>query len=123
LIPINAKVDNAVSSIANKLDKQLGKNLFNKDNLEVRIGVFLGSIDTEVVNTGFFITHYISVLPNTTYTISNFNSGGAKNIFYGSDKVMISVISGTTFTTPSNCYFIRISGMEPNIHKNLKIIL
>ena len=117
LIPINTKVDNAVSSIANKVDKQLGKNLFNKNNPEVRIGVFLSAIDKEIVNTDFFITHYIPVLPNTTYTISNFNSGGAKNIFYGSDKVMISVISGTTFTTPSNCYFIRISGVLVNIDK------
>lgn len=65
------------------------------------------------------LSDFISVLPNTIYTVSASQADG-NGAFMGvnihdSSKIMVSSINSTsnglvhTFTTPSNCYFVRIA--------------
>jgi hypothetical protein len=83
------------------------KNLFNKNT--VTKGYSLTGLGTSNVNVTFSYSDYIVVKPNTTYYKTATNGGE----FYDLSKVVISAIpSGTntnTFTTPSNCYFMRMN--------------
>lgn len=113
----------------------LGKNKFDKDavinNSWIRAGNFseenpLGSIKENA--SGYTLSPYISVCPNTTYTIKyNVSSlATAAGMVFFSEQNVNSAISGIplyyqtyinssttreyyTFTTPTNCHYIRIS--------------
>jgi hypothetical protein len=97
----NVQINNKVKKLVPK------KNLFNKNT--VTKGYSLTGIGTSNVNVTFSYSDYISVKPNTTYYKTATNGGE----FYDLNKVVISAIpSGTntnTFTTPSNCYFMRMN--------------
>ena len=90
---------------------EIGKNMFDKTN--VFLGKYVsGTSGTLVDSTTYNATDYIGVLPNTTYTASDFYHGA----FYDGDKNFISAIPakdpGTTvktFETPANGHFIRLS--------------
>jgi hypothetical protein len=83
------------------------KNLFNKST--VTKGYSLTGIGTSNVNVTFSYSDYITVKPNTTYYKTATNGGE----FYDLNKVVISAIpsgvNSNTFTTPSNCYFMRMN--------------
>lgn len=88
-----------------------GKNLFNKATrtLDYYVNYTTGALSA---NTSYDASDYISVLPNTEYT-QNYSFMFA---FYDINKVFISGLNTVntgndvrTFTTPSNCYFVRLS--------------
>lgn len=90
--------------------KTCGKNLFNP---EKTIGGQMIWWETgypyEVAD--YFITDYIEVNPNTTYTVRGFIDSH-ENWYYDADKIPIQSIGGcdlTTFTTPDNCKYIRLT--------------
>lgn len=60
-------------------------------------------------SSSHFVTDYIEVEPSTTYTIQGFLSGD-ENWYYDENKNPIKSISGATFTTPSDCRYIRLTG-------------
>lgn len=102
-------------NIDSKLNKSLSKNLFNRYSTEIIDGAYMSS--NGALNTGvpsYFITHYIPVKAGTTYTATNFGTGGAYNIYYDINKNVISSFNTGTFTTPANTYYVRISGQTAN---------
>lgn len=91
------------------------KNLFDK-NIEIKLNSNLDADGTISDNTGLFVQlYYISVKPNTTYTISTKNGNYKRIGQYDNSKTFISrLVSGAsdaqyTFTTASNCYYIRVA--------------
>ena len=84
------------------------ENLFNK-NTAIN-GYYVSHLDGLLVASGtkYYSSDYISVKPSTTYN----RTGGNRMAFYDENKVFISGIDNTStysFTTPSNCAYIRIS--------------
>ena len=87
-----------------------GKNLFDGIHNDKK---YLHSDGSEKISDGWATTkNFIPVKPNTTYTqnIAK-NSAIACVVFYDKQKNVISSVSEInvwkTFTTPSNCYFIK----------------
>ena len=90
---------------------ELGKNLFNKDNVTPDKYV-LYSNGQLGDNTNYVATDYIEVEPNTQYT-RNYSHQMA---FYDANKTYISGINVdwsnigvTTFTTPANAKYVRLT--------------
>lgn len=94
------------------------ENLFDKDNTTYKNGYYKGDNGEEISTTySGYITSYVSVQPNTIYTISGklkgiTNTGAV--YFYDNLKNWISRLSNTnlnegefTFTTPNNCYYMQ----------------
>lgn len=78
------------------------KNLFDK-NLVLKNYEMLQT-GTVTPSSGWFVTNFIEVKPNTQYTISG-KDGGYTNCFYTEDKVFVSKVTGIlngTITTPSD---------------------
>ncbi len=84
-----------------------------------KFGYVLGGSGAESAANGFLISDYIPVTPNTTYTISRVfnNVSGAENSmrigYYQQNKTFIDRPASSdnpyTITTPSNCYYVRLS--------------
>ena len=122
----------AIAGTESKLDKRLGKNLFNKNT--VKKNVFLSAKGAEVVNEysdTYYASDFIRVESNTMYALTDYMIGGAFIGFYDSTKLHIGNIPGTLedgrrnlrdlggiFTTPENCKYIRISGNIAKIDRN-----
>lgn len=91
------------------------KNLFNEDGN--RYGFVIASNGSFSMTANFCYSDFIAVKPSTQYTISLSNgfSGDPMRIAeYTSTKTFIDrpITAGSapwTFTTPSNCYYIRLS--------------
>jgi hypothetical protein len=92
------------------------KNLFDK-NSNIVADAYLSSTGTIVTGPtpSEFIGDYIKVKPSTTYTVSRDGVDGYMRIgYFGIDKTFVSrdlasFIPTYTFTTPSNCYYVRLS--------------
>ena len=97
-----------------KVDATVGKNLFNKNSINIIDGKYLNGTGGLSNNGSYFTSDYMAVLPETTYYHSNFNVGGAYCIFYNSNKEVISNFKNTPFTTPVGCFYIRMSGTIAN---------
>jgi lysophospholipase L1-like esterase len=88
-------------------------NLFNKATATLNNYLLANGTLTALAN--YYVSDFIPVLPSTSYaTTVNIgrNAGGAKNLFYDANKAVLSEIGGgydTFFTTPANCYFIRLT--------------
>lgn len=82
-----------------------GKNLFDKKKalIDFRVSSLNGQLESDTL---FYASDYIFVEPNTQYVKSTSHTLA----FYTKDYVYISGVSGElTFTTPSNCMFVRLS--------------
>ena len=110
-IQLNINNKNKLGNVV--VDSIKTKNMYNSAN--DKFGYVLASNGSESSSHGYLISGYIEVKPNTYYTISWVNSGGENLMrvgYYNSSKTFIDRPTGTspyTFTTPNNCYFIRIS--------------
>lgn len=107
----------------------VGKNLYNSatdtQNAFIRANEPLGEIVTN--RSGYTVTDYIAVLPNTDYVINynNYTTATAAGLVFFKDKgepisgISLSVQTYVPnrnyypFTTPSNCNYIRFSAF-PN---------
>lgn len=100
-----------------------GRNYFNYKTAE---SGYVLKVDgsKSIVATGF-TSDYIEVEPSTAYIKRYvFNSGSiADVVFYDSSKVYISAFyhsgSTRTFTTPSNCSYIRICGYTSDLNSEV----
>jgi hypothetical protein len=86
------------------------KNLFNKndtfDNTHIN-----GNTGADLVLDGYRASNFIVVEPNKQYTISGTATAPLRVAFYDASKVFLSKIDATTtFTTPLNTVFVRVSG-------------
>lgn len=106
-----------------------GENLFDKDNATFRNGYYKN--DNGVENTSSsgsgYTTSYVSVKPNTQYTISgtfaNTSMANYGIYYYDNNKTWISRVTTTsnppfTFTTPNNCYYIQFQYYSSVINKD-----
>jgi len=92
-----------------------GKNLFNKS---VAIsGYYVNDVSgTLATNVDYYSSEYISILPNMPYVQNNIS----RLAFYTINKTFISGVTGTgrvgqsTYTTPSNAYYIRCCTKYPD---------
>lgn len=87
-------------------------NLFDKT--AVTLDKELGSSGAITDNSNYFVSDYIDVKENETY---NYNLGISFNTcFYDIDKNYISGSAySTTFTTPNNCKYIRMSATKARL--------
>jgi hypothetical protein len=101
-----------------KVPKRIGKNLFDYTTITPNKYLDLGG--NLYTYNGYFASDFIPVLPSTNYAVTNIgnNGGGASNVFYTNQQIVISGIganSFTYFTTPANCYFVRLTGGDLSI--------
>jgi len=111
----NAALKTDIITLPNKIDKQIGKNLFNKDADGVLLGHFISG-NTLPTLSDFNVSDYIEVLPSTTYTHSSLALGGAECAYYTDEKVFISnfTVTTTIYFSTSNC---------PNVTIRIRIII
>ena len=82
------------------------KNLFNKDTITA--GYRLTTAGT-YVDSNYFVSDFIEIEPNTTYTVNYEMSVYTRMLFYDADKNILKANeTNATFTTPSNAKYIRI---------------
>jgi hypothetical protein len=91
--------------LVTKADLVRGKNLFDKST--VVTGYYIlsnGNLQTDV---NFYTSDFILVNPSTNYFCSNLFSYS----FFTSEKVRVSSATSSSLPiTPSNCYYLKISG-------------
>lgn len=84
-----------------------GKNLFDKS--DVSVGYYVYSLNGVLVSEPYYnASGWVAVKQNTQYS----RVYGSRHIsFYDANKVFISGLakSGASFTTPVNCFYIRVS--------------
>jgi hypothetical protein len=91
------------------------KNKFNKSTAIV--GYYVRYQDGVLIaNASYTASDFIPVLPSTAYRVSG--SGGEQGAFYDINKNYISglVFMGDLSTTPSNCYYVRLTVRNENIN-------
>ena len=82
-------------------------NLFDKNIMAFTSGTlnFDGTVGT---NVSYAVSGFVPVRPSTQYTIKVIDGfRGSTIVYYDINKQVISNEAITTFTTPSNCYFVR----------------
>lgn len=92
----------------------VGKNLFDKSNV-LSGGYIDASNGTSIINDGGTLSYtplYIPVIPDTQYILNNPHN---YILFYDQNKVFISPVTTSLFTTPPNAYYIRIDLPTVNI--------
>lgn len=81
----------------------------------------------EVLYTNFvFSKNYIRVFPNTTYYYKNAAEPTSTLYYYDKDKALISQVNFATnnsFTTPSDCYYIKFSYQGTTYNHDITISL
>ena len=124
-----------IINVSNEVDEDYrvnfikGKNLYDKATDIV--GYVLASNGALNSASGFCVSNYIPVKPNTQYTISRVydSSTSAEDAmrigFYTSNKTFIdrpySSDKPYIITTPSNCYFVRLSYEYTKSNTNVQI--
>lgn len=118
-----------IGNINNKLNKQIGKNLFNKNSNEIQDTYFInsnGNANSNAYSTSYYVTGFIEIEPNTTYALTDYQLGGGCIAFYDQNKTFISSLNGGNdltpakgiFTTPQNTKYIRLTGNINNKNTN-----
>lgn len=96
-------------------------NLFNKDDADILLNVYIGVDGTQLNSSTYYTTHKIYVNPGDSVTVRRAES--ASGGCYRKDGSFISKIgtsagvvsSPFTFTVPAETYYIRVSGLKANI--------
>lgn len=95
------------TSVVDKTEQQQSDILFDQ--------ILYKGVPQSQYGAGYFVTNYIAVEPNTTYfenleRVGSALGGSYRGAFYTDEKVYISNCTGIlAFTTPSNCYYIRLT--------------
>lgn len=118
-IPTKFTPFGSVSSVGNfTIDPSLisgviqSKNLFNPNTATP--GFYVSSGGVLSTSTSYFVSDYIPVDPNTTYT----RPRPEQMAFYDANKTFITGLGNNvpaSFTTPSNCAYVRINDQISNI--------
>ena len=92
-------------------DSTTGVQLFNKETVTLNYRLSSSLPPTEFYDENYFLTDYIPVEPNTSYTGNSvFTNLYNRIAFYDENKTWLSNNDGGnvyTITTPSNCYYMR----------------
>lgn len=110
LMPINTKAfaDRSMTPIKTTFFN-ISSNLFNKGDVLLNYGI--NTVTGEPVsNANTTLSEFIPVLPNTAYTFKwDGTSASGRIAYYDKNKMFISSLVGyATYTTPPNCYFVRM---------------
>ena len=98
---------NKIGNYQDSIKKSTGKNLWNSTNVVSGYGLNSNNAGTYSQANRSYLD-YTEVKSSTTYTLSNVTWKVVQ--FLKEDKTFISSVqSGNTFTTPSNCKYVRIS--------------
>lgn len=82
-------------------------NLFDKNIMAFTSGT-LNNDGTVGTNVSYAVSGFVPVKPSTQYTIKVIDGfRGSTKVYYDINKQLISNEAIATFTTPSNCYFVR----------------
>ncbi|MCD8013297.1 MAG: hypothetical protein LUG99_08995 [Lachnospiraceae bacterium] len=99
-----------------KLDKEPGKNLFNKDSEDNIEGKYLNSGGSYGTNTAYYISHFIPVESGKTYHLNDFAVGGAYHCIFADDMVtVVEAFKDDTITIPDDGVYLRLSGVIDKI--------
>lgn len=108
------------TKFSNKLDKKIGKNIFNKD--DILDGSFYIAANGAIVPTEYeyYTSNFIEVKPGVMYTLKNAASGGGSPYAeYDLNGAFISAgtasNSALTFTTNERTAFIRVSNFTSTL--------
>ena len=114
-----------------KVDKKVGRNLFNPNAPGVLTGKYISSTGSIQTNASYNVSDYIPVAAETTYHLSADGDsvvGANYRAFYDSNKTLLSVqyqnadqLVGKTFTTPASCAFVRFSYLASKTNVMLEI--
>lgn len=90
--------------------KTVGKNLFNKATITTDHYIAYASGYLSPTTVGYNASDFLPCLPNTIYV----KTDTQQFCFFDANKAYISGVgSASTFTTPADCYFIRITVLTP----------
>ena len=103
----------------NNTIKVEGKNLFDKDSPNIIANKYLDENGVLQNATRSSVSDYMKVLSNTVYSIQPYRMVSQRLCFYDKNKTFISSQSlasiNPSFTTPSNCEYIRASFITEDI--------
>lgn len=106
-VPINSRKVKANGEYVELRSLKESKNLFDKNIMAFTSGTlnFDGTVGT---NASYAVSGFVPVGPSTQYTIKVIDGfRNSTKVYYDINKQLISNEAITTFTTPSNCYFVR----------------
>ena len=96
-----------------------GKNLFDGKYLQ---DVYINSSGITTPNASFDSTDYIQIKPNTTFTISKNSKIDFVDVYYYDiNKIFIKVERLKTFTTPTNCKYVRFGNLKGFFDNNIQL--
>lgn len=93
----------------------LGKNKFNIDSI-IRGYELISTTGVIQANPLWWVSDYIPIEPNQTYTSSNISS--VNKAWYDKNKKFISRTTTTTAISPSNAKYLRVNGMLDSLKSN-----
>lgn len=107
------------------------RNLFDEDNVTFTVGTLDENGQPTSSTASHYTNEYYDVLPNTNFTINGTLRTSTTQYaiyFYNKNKEWISKTSPTslipfTFTTPNNCYYIRIQVIKQITLKTHDVML
>lgn len=106
-VPINSRKVLANGEYVELRSLKESKNLFDKNIMAFTSGT-LNSDGTVGTNASYAVSGFVPVGPSTQYTIKVIDGfRGSTKVYYDINKQVISNEAIATFTTPSNCYFVR----------------
>ena len=124
IVNVDKYIPEYLTGVDKKLDRKIGKNLFNKNSSEIVYYKHLSHNGDVQESTNYYITGFIPIKPNTDYVLHDTTFGGAHIVFYNNNGMVISAIQGSsfnsegTFTTPENASLVRLTGRITNIDNN-----
>ena len=106
-IPIRSKKITVNGEVVELRSLKETSNLFDKNIMAFTSGT-LNSDGTVGTNASYAVSGFVPVGPSTQYTIKVIDGfRGSTKVYYDINKQIILNEAITTFTTPSNCYFVR----------------
>lgn len=104
------------SKIKNKLDKIIGKNVFDKTNSKDNCFIDEdGNERTNDYSSEYFVSDYIPAKPNTPYSLSPLNKTNTGIAFYDENKIFLkcyqyNLVGDTSYLSPENTEYVKFTG-------------
>ena len=96
-----------------------GKNLFDGKYLQ---DIYINSSGIATSNASFDSTDYIQIKPNATFTTSKNSKIDFVDVYYYDiNKIFIKVERLKTFTTPTNCKYVRFGNLKGFFNNNIQL--
>ena len=116
------------TGVNKKLNKRIGKNLFDKTSDEIVYYKYLDVTGDLRDSSVYYVTGYIEIEPETTYILADKSFGGGAIVFYNNIGGRLSQATSITgnmlqggsgaFTTPKGAKHLRLTGRITNIDSN-----